>query len=403
VKAALLFSCAGAGLLSMVVPTLAYRWLFAAAALARGRYAGGAEAANHRFLVIIPAHDEEVAIAGSVAAVRATDYPGELLEVVVTADNCADQTARIAREQGARVLERNRPDDPGKGQAIAWTLEQVSPYAADAVVFLDADCRVSGNFFRALSGALTSGADIIQTHNAPSNPDASALTRLMAITSIMKNLLFYQGKQALGLSAHLMGTGMAFRSSVIRRYGWSSRSVGEDLEQSLSLIRAGERIHYIGHAQVFAEEAVHLAQGYGQRRRWAAGRLGLARGAWDAIRLGLRDRRLILIDAGVELLMPTYSMSLNLTLLALLLGVLSGPGSNVLAISLGALLGQCLEGMAALWVMRPSWRFVLSLGFAPLFLIWKLAIDLMTLVGRRPRRWVRTARSGPRPESTSDR
>jgi cellulose synthase/poly-beta-1,6-N-acetylglucosamine synthase-like glycosyltransferase len=184
---------------------------------------------------------------------------------------------------------------------------------------------------------------------------------------------------------------------VIRQHGWSSRSIGEDLEQSLALIRAGERIHFVGDARVCAEEAVDLRQGYSQRRRWAAGRLGIGRTALAAVCTGLRRRRLILVDAGAELLMPTYSMTVNLTLLALVLGAFAGPGLPILALGAMALAGQLLEAVAALCLMRPSWRFVLSLGFAPVFLVWKLSIDLTTLIGWRPRRWVRTARSGAQP------
>jgi len=50
-----------------------------------------------RFLVAIPAHDEEMGIAATVRSCLSLDYPAELFEVVVIADNCTDRTADVAR------------------------------------------------------------------------------------------------------------------------------------------------------------------------------------------------------------------------------------------------------------------------------------------------------------------
>ena len=49
-----------------------------------------------RLLVLIPAHDEETTLPGTLAALQEVDYPSELVRVVVVADNCADATADVA-------------------------------------------------------------------------------------------------------------------------------------------------------------------------------------------------------------------------------------------------------------------------------------------------------------------
>ena len=46
-----------------------------------------------RFAIIIPAHDEAELIGSTLDALGAVDYPQELYDVVVIADNCADETA----------------------------------------------------------------------------------------------------------------------------------------------------------------------------------------------------------------------------------------------------------------------------------------------------------------------
>ena len=58
-------------------------------------------AGGHRFVVVIPAHDEESNIAATVAGCLGLRYDPGLFAVAVIADNCTDATAARAREAGA--------------------------------------------------------------------------------------------------------------------------------------------------------------------------------------------------------------------------------------------------------------------------------------------------------------
>lgn len=62
---------------------------------------------NHKFMAIIPAHNEENVIKNLVESLQNQDYPKELLDIYVIADNCTDKTAKIAEHTGAIVYERN--------------------------------------------------------------------------------------------------------------------------------------------------------------------------------------------------------------------------------------------------------------------------------------------------------
>src|SRR5690349_755102 len=68
-----------------------------------------------RFLVLIPAHNEERVITDGLRAIAAQRRLGD--EVLVVADRCSDRTAEIARSFGALVLER-APEEPA-GRAAA--------------------------------------------------------------------------------------------------------------------------------------------------------------------------------------------------------------------------------------------------------------------------------------------
>ena len=79
---------------------------------------------KHKFMAVIPAHNEEDVIKNLVDSLMQQKYPKELLDVYVIADNCTDNTARIARDAGAIVLERFDEEKKTKGYALQWFLSK---------------------------------------------------------------------------------------------------------------------------------------------------------------------------------------------------------------------------------------------------------------------------------------
>jgi cellulose synthase/poly-beta-1,6-N-acetylglucosamine synthase-like glycosyltransferase len=96
---------------------------------------------SRRFCIIIPAHNEELVLAGTLQSLKESRYPADLYDVVVVADNCTDTTAEIARSFGAVVMERADLSRRGKGYALEWAIQQLlaGSETADAFVIVDAD------------------------------------------------------------------------------------------------------------------------------------------------------------------------------------------------------------------------------------------------------------------------
>ena len=109
----------------LLLPYLGLILLTALAALYSRRAARKPDAPRTRFLVVIPAHDEESGIAATVRSCLSLEYPEGLFEVLVIADNCSDDTASIARQQGATVVERQDPDKKSKGHAIKFLIDRL--------------------------------------------------------------------------------------------------------------------------------------------------------------------------------------------------------------------------------------------------------------------------------------
>jgi len=85
---------------------------------------------GHSVSIIIPAYDEEASIGGVVRDFCAQPHVDEVL---VVDNNCRDETARHAREAGARVVEEA---EPGYGKALMRGMREAT---GDWLVLVEAD------------------------------------------------------------------------------------------------------------------------------------------------------------------------------------------------------------------------------------------------------------------------
>ena len=70
---------------------------------------------KNSFAIVVCAHNEEAVVGELVKNLRSLDYPDELYDIFVVADNCTDKTAEVASAAGANVHERFNKEEVGKG------------------------------------------------------------------------------------------------------------------------------------------------------------------------------------------------------------------------------------------------------------------------------------------------
>ena len=132
---------------------------------------------DHKFMAILPAHNEEHVIGNLIESLKNQDYPKDLIDIYVIADNCTDNTVKIAKEAGAIVLERHEddPEKKTKGAALQWFLKQKIEEDADYDAFcvFDADNIVDKNFFKAMNKKLCQGEEVVQGYRDIKNPTDS--------------------------------------------------------------------------------------------------------------------------------------------------------------------------------------------------------------------------------------
>ena len=348
-----------------------------------------------RAAVLIPAHDEALGIAETVTRLITVAPPGT--RVLVVADNCSDATAAAARNAGAEVIERSHETLRGKGFALDFGRAHLALDPPDAVIVMDADCRMAPGSVEALTTAALDGRGPAQALNliAPDRA-ASPLVQISSFAMLVKNMLRFRGMGRLGGSVTLCGTGMGFAWRDFAEAHLATGDIVEDLGLGIDMVRRGRRTRLIESARITSAPA-GVAESVSQRSRWEHGFLSTAlHRAVPTLWHGLSRFNRAEIALGMHLLVPPLALLflLAFAMLAVLAGLawLTGYWLAVQALALTVLAAGGLVVLA--WAL--AGREVLSLKAllqAPLYVLWKLPIYLKFIKGPETS-WVRTGREG---------
>ena len=230
---------------------------------------------DHKFMAIIPAHNEEAVVGNLVESLKKQNYNKDLYDIYVIADNCTDNTAKVAKEAGAIVYERFNNSKKTKGYALDWFLQQKikedAPY--DAFFIFDADNIVDPDFIKNMNKKLCQGEDVVQGYRDIKNPTDSWITAGYAIFYWTMHRFYHLARYNLGLSPLLNGTGFMVRFDVVKPQGWDTVTLTEDIEFSLKRIIKGKRLGWATDAIVYDEQPVGFKQSWSQRSRWTVGHM----------------------------------------------------------------------------------------------------------------------------------
>jgi cellulose synthase/poly-beta-1,6-N-acetylglucosamine synthase-like glycosyltransferase len=354
-----------------------------------------------RFRLLIPAHNEAAGIAATVQNLLSLDYPRELFDVQVIADNCTDDTAAKAADAGALVLVRNDETLRGKGYALHYAFERL-PANADAAVVVDADTVVSPNLLTAFAARLESGALAVQADYAVSNPQASWRTRLMAIAFGAFHIVRSRGRERLGVSCGLRGNGMCFSARVLREVPHEAYSIVEDVEYGIRLAEAGHRVVYADEAHVYGEMVSGAKAARSQRSRWEGGRAALSKKyARRLLSQGLRGNR-VLLDLAADVLVPPLSKIAVATVAGAFVAFTAAfvfGGFGVSRVVFGASFAMLVAYVGRGWAVSGTGvRGLIDLALAPVYVIWKMTVSHRAATAPQAE-WIRTRRER---DTTSD-
>lgn len=230
---------------------------------------------NHKFMAIIPAHNEEMVIGSLIESLKNQTYDKNLYDIYVIADNCTDNTAKIAEEAGAIVYKRFDMENKTKGHALNWFLKQKIEENADydAFFIFDADNIVDKNFIKAMNVKLCEGEDVVQGYRDIKNPTDNWITAGYALFYWTLHRFYHLARYNVGLSPLLNGTGFMVKFDVVKPQGWDTETLTEDIEFSLKRIIAGKKLGWATDAIVYDEQPTSFKQSWSQRSRWTVGHI----------------------------------------------------------------------------------------------------------------------------------
>lgn len=356
---------------------------------------------TRRFCILVPAHNEALGIGRTIASLQSINYPAALRRIIVLADNCTDDTARIARARGAEVMERHDAERRGKGQALQYGIDRLlaeAPDAWDALVVVDADTQVSDNLLEVASAHLARGAEAVQVLY---RPRAAAMSPTAVITDVAFaafHLVRSGARERLGLSCGLRGNGMVFTRSVLRDVPHQAFTRTEDLEFGILLGLHGIRVAFAGQTVVYGDMPDAAAVVTQQRERWIGGRFALAkRFAGTLLKAAVARRSLMLADLACDLVVPPVSALVVLAglglVISLILSVWTGLASPALLVWSLAVVALGVHVMHAASAVGRTGALIRATLAVPAYAWGKATIAWR---GLRPTAdvWIRTTREG---------
>ena len=356
---------------------------------------------NHRYGVLIAARNEEVVIAQLINSIKAQDYPQDLVDVFVIADNCTDNTAQKAREAGAIVYERENAAEIGKGYALDALLGHIMQEHWDkgheGFMVFDADNVLDKNFIKEMNKLFDQGYRILTSYRNCKNFSDNWISAGYALNFIRDAHFMNKARMRLGTPCVISGTGYLLHRDIVEEgEGWKYYLLTEDAQFTAEMILKGERIGYCGSAMLYDEQPTSLRQSWTQRLRWmrgfyqVLGKCGprLVRGVFSKRWFSCFDMLMQVIPAAVLTLISTLAAGSSFAI-----GILSAPFGMTALLNVLWNMARTIIGIYGLFFVmglvivitqwakiHGHWRYKIGYLFtSPIYMLTYMPISLMAI------------------------
>lgn len=231
---------------------------------------------KHKYGFMIAARNEEIVIGNLIDSIFGQDYPRDLIEVFVVADNSTDNTARVAREHGAHVYERNDSIHKGKSYALDFLIRRILREEKyndiEAFFVFDADNILSKDYLDHMNDVYDSGFEVSTSFRDSKNFGSSLASASSSLIFYRECLLVHHSRQRLNLSTFISGTGYYISRNILSKLGgWDFNTLTEDIEFSCWCSAKDIKIGYNQEAVFYDEQPNKFHVSDVQRFRWSKG------------------------------------------------------------------------------------------------------------------------------------
>ena len=230
----------------------------------------------HRFAAVICARNEQSVIGELVQSLKQQNYPSELMDIYVLADNCTDSTAQCAEEAGAIVFERFNKHRVGKGYALDYLFKQIARERGvryyDGYFVFDADNVVDAEFVSEMNKTYNKGYDVITCYRNSKNFGKNWISAGYSIWFLREARFLNFPRMLFKTSCAVSGTGFLVSGRIIEENGgWPFYLLTEDIQFSVDCALKGHKIGYCDGAVIYDEQPTTFSQSWTQRMRWSKG------------------------------------------------------------------------------------------------------------------------------------
>jgi len=362
----------------------------------------------HKYAVVIAARNESQVIGELIQSLKTQNYPTDLLDIYVVADNCDDETAAVARGYGAVVFERHNLNKVGKGYALNHAFEQIESHHGirhyDGYLVFDADNVLDQNYVREINTVFDNGYPVVTSYRNSKNYGYNWISAGYALWFLRESKYLNGARMLCHTSCAISGTGFLVSSEIIERDGgWKYNLMTEDIEFTVDNVIKGNVIGYCETAILYDEQPVDFKTSWNQRMRWTKGFYQVMYTYGTQLLRGCRSIRGfqcfdMLATIAPATLLTLFMMIVNLV--ALFFGLYDGRDTlvfaavwNVWAALRNMYLSLFLFGLITIvteWkkIHCTSFRKILFLFTFPVFMFTYLPIAVVTLFKLKSVTWV---------------
>ena len=236
---------------------------------------------KNRIAILIPCIREDRIIVDTAFQAKTHDYPESRFTVTVIADKLKPETITELREIPVNVIEVNLSM---KSRSLHVALESLNVANSDIVMILDADNIMAPGCLEKVNAAFHAGFEAVQCHRTAKNKN-TAVALLDAMSEEININLFRRGPSLAGLSAAPIGSGMAFKTALVREIFSTQRILenpAEDREIDMQLMQRQIKMEFLDDALVYDEKVTNAGIFEKQRVRWLEAQVNHVRRFFDA-------------------------------------------------------------------------------------------------------------------------
>ena len=214
---------------------------------------------KRNFAIVICSNSHHQVISQSLYSLFGLVYPKSKYDVIISSDCLTEYAAREAKKMGAIILNAESSLETRKGLRLQRVFKQVMNINEnyDAIVVIEPESLVSGNYLDVLNYYLDHGSRVIQSSNLILPDNNSEEYEERRINFFLNNLLYPRGQKVLDLSTNFRGSNFCFSTDLLRDKMGSFPSYNVDNEYGIQLHLNGIEIDFAPEAVVWKQQSIN--------------------------------------------------------------------------------------------------------------------------------------------------